>query len=619
MGESRDIKRGFGGIREIEFFIQIFQLIYGGKEVFLRGRSTFRTLHRLLEKKLIGYEDFHYLTDNYIFLRTVEHRIQQMNDIQTHAIPARGKELEMLARRMGFSSEASFLQELTSRRQKVRSIYDSLLLVKRGEPSALPYTGVLSAEFWDMDMPVEELLADALSKKGIRDTRRAIHHIIKIKDTANFFQTIRGRRLLADVLPQFIDAALQSSDPDLALLQLVDFAALMSTKESYLEVIAGRKELIAVLTFVFSHSEYLSKILMSNTAYLDSLVEGEVRSKKLAGLKKELAQLSGQYGASTAVRLFRRLEEVRLGILFLVRQTDILQLMKSLSKVAEAVLALLLQGQRPAAPTLSIISYGKLGGREITFNSDLDIVFLTRNEPSIDDIKAAEHVLKIAMSYTKDGIAYKMDTRLRPEGNKGPLVSSLEGLAYYYMHNAGLWELQALLKARPITGDNYLNGAFVKMKKEVLLAKGSFITASEIRRMRERIGKELSKESLSAGTYDIKRGEGGLGELEFIVQYLQLKHCKAHPELLLQHTLDAIRLIRKKDILNEQDSRTLYDTYIFYRNIETMLRLKNETVLKENGAVLHGLADIGGTSGGDILNALLRRKALIIGMWDRIG
>ena len=613
---SRDIKRGYGGIREIEFFIQIFQLIYGGKEVLIRDRSTFRTLHSLLQKGLIGYEDFHHLFDNYIFLRTLEHRLQQMNDIQTHTVPAGEHEIESLGKRMGFGNGTAFLEELTKRRHKVRSIYDSLLFL--GEVGRPPHLGILSAEFWDMDMPDEQLLEEELSKKQLKDTRRAIHHIMKIRNTVNSFQTIRGRRLLEDILPRFIEGALQSTDADLALLHLVNFAALMATKESYLETIAQKMELISSLIFVFSHSEYLSKILMSNTVYLDSLAEGEVRKKSLTRLKKELTVLAGQHGTYTAVRLFKRLEEVGLGILFLDKKVDMLELMKSLTKVAEAIVELLVLERDNAAPSLSVVSYGKLGGREITFNSDLDIIFLTRNEPSVDEVKTAERVLKIAMSYTKDGMAYKMDTRLRPEGNKGPLVSSLEGLAAYYTHHARLWELQALLKARPITDDNYMNKSFMSMRRKVLLARGGGITVSEIRKMCERIGKELSRESPAAGAYDIKRGKGGLGELEFIVQYLQMKYCRSHPELLVQNTIDAIRRINKAGILKDCDADMLSETYVFYRNIETMLRLRNEGTLKRDGGALQGLADIVAISSEDILDTLHRRKTLVSRMWDRL-
>ena len=216
-----------------------------------------------------------------------------------------------------------------------------------------------------MDMPDEQLLAEELSKKRVKDTNRAIYYLMKIRNTVSSFQTIRGRKLLEDLLPRFIEGALQSADADLALLHLVDFAALMAKKESYLETIAQRMELISSLIFIFSHSEYLSKIIMSNMVYLDSLEEGEVREKRLTRLKKQLTALAGLYGTNTAVRLFKRLEEVELGILFLDGKMDILELMKSLTKVAEAIVELLVMEQDSAAPSLSVVSYGKLGGREL--------------------------------------------------------------------------------------------------------------------------------------------------------------------------------------------------------------------------------------------------------------
>lgn len=613
---SRDIKRGYGGIREIEFFIQIFQLIYGGKEMLLREKSTLRCLHRLLQKGFIGYGDFSHLTENYIFFRILEHRLQQMNDTQTHTIPAGGPELDSLGRRMGFGSGGDFTKELTARRHRVRSVYDSILFV--GDAARSPYLGILSAEFWDMDSPLEQPLSEVLLSSGVADIRRAIHCLIKIRNTVNFFQTLHGRKLLEDLVPRFIEAALQSSDPDLALLQLSDFAPLMAAKESYLETILQRPELVSILSFVFSHSEYLSRILMGNTAYLDSIAEGEVKKRGLAVMKQELVLLAGIHGSATAVRLFRRREELRLGILLLGKQIDILGLMKALSKVAEAVIALLMGELGPARPAVSIISYGKMGGHEITFNSDLDVVFLTRSEPSADDVKAAERLLKTAMSYTKDGIVYKIDTRLRPEGSKGPLVSSLEGLAAYYTQHARLWELQALLKARPVTGDRAIKAAFMKMRREVLLAKGASITLAEVMKMSERISRELSKDAPATGVFDIKRGSGGLTDLEFMVQYLQLRHCRDCPGLLAQNTLEAMRRMRRAGLLTDSDANMLREAYVFYRIIETVLRLRNEVVLKVNGASMKCLSDVMGMRSEDVPEALRRKKELVSSMWESL-
>ncbi|MDA8214554.1 MAG: bifunctional [glutamate--ammonia ligase]-adenylyl-L-tyrosine phosphorylase/[glutamate--ammonia-ligase] adenylyltransferase [Nitrospiraceae bacterium] len=608
---SRDIKRGYGGIREIEFFIQIFQLIYSGKEPGLRERSTFMALHKLLQKGLIGYEDFGRLSDNYIFLRTLEHRLQQLNDIQTHTLPSSDAELDILGKKIGFLDRSAFLSELNKRRHKVRAIYDSLL-ESRKEPPQGRLTNILSSIFWDMETPIENLLTEELSKTKIRDVRKAMHYLMKIRNTIFSFQTIKGRRLLEDILPRFIDEALKGINPDLALLQLVDFSNILAAKESYLEAIAQRPEIISVLNFIFSQSEYLSKILMGSPEYIESIVEGEIRKKSLSALKNELKMLIDTHGEVTAIRLLRRFEEIKLGILFLDRKIGVIEIMKGLSKTADAILSTLLE--RHGDP-LNIIAFGKLGGREIIFNSDLDLIFITLNEPTERDIKAAEKLLRVCTSYTKDGIAYRVDTRLRPEGSKGPLVSSIKGIRDYYLRHAQAWELQALLKARPINGSR-THIYFMDMRKEVLMERGNEITIDDIKKMRERIQRELSKET--SGTYDIKLGSGGLEELEFIVQYLQLRNCKKHPQLLVQGTLDGISRLNKNGIMKNNDAMMLKETYIFYRTIETILRLRNESFLKEDSSTLQSLANFMNMDGGEILSLLNEKRAWIIDFWNKI-
>lgn len=612
---SRDIKRGYGGIREIEFFIQIFQLIYGGKESSLRERSTFKALHRLLQKGFIGYEDFGQLFDNYIFLRTLEHRLQQLNDIQTHNLPSSDMELDILGKKMGFPDRSTFLSELNRRRHKVRAIYDSLMESRKKLPQ-----GLLSNIFWDMETPVEHLMAEELSKTKITDTKKAMHYLTKIRNNIYSFQTIRGRRLLEDILPRFVDEALRGINPDLALLQLVDFSSILASKESYLEAIAQRPEIISVLNFIFSQSEYLSKILMDSPEYIESIVEGEIRKKSARALKNELKLLIERHGETTAIRLIRRFEEIKLGLLFMDRKIQVIELMKTLSKTADAILSILLERH---GTSLNIVAFGKLGGREIIFNSDLDLIFITSDEAAEADIKAAEQLLRICMSYTKDGIAYRVDTRLRPEGSKGPLVSSIKGIRDYYLKHAQVWELQALLKARPILShgvmESWSDGVkaarlFMELRREVLMERGSEITASDIKKMRDRIQKELSKEV--PGTYDIKLGSGGLEELEFIIQYLQLKNCKDNPQLLVQGTLDAIKRLNKKGILKDEDTVIMDETYMLYRNIEIILRLRNESVLKEGSSTLQSLAGFMDTDEKRILDSLNKKRAWISNFWD---
>ncbi|MCC6346599.1 MAG: bifunctional [glutamate--ammonia ligase]-adenylyl-L-tyrosine phosphorylase/[glutamate--ammonia-ligase] adenylyltransferase [Nitrospirales bacterium] len=613
--QSRDVKRGYGGIREIEFFIQVFQLIYGGKEPSLRERSTLKVLHRLVQKGFIGHEDLRHLADNYLFLRTLEHRLQQMNDLQVHSLPSGERELAILGKKMGFEGKADFLAELNARRRKVREIYDSLLFIREGGGEK-GGSRLLGNEYWDMDTPVENLLTEELAKAGVRDTRKAVHCLMKIRNNMQSFQTIRGRRLLEEVIPGFVEEALKGPNPDLSLLHLVDFSVILAAKEYYLDAISRRREIISLLTFVLSQSEYLSKILMSNPEYIESLVEGERGEKSLRTLEEELGYLVEKKGETAAIRLFRRMEEIRLGVRFLDGRLDVGRLVKALSKVAEAVLSFMV---RPASSSsLAVIGFGKLGGREITFNSDLDIIFVTQDEPAEAEVRAAERLLKAFMSYTKDGIAYRVDTRLRPEGNKGPLVSSLKGIGAYYRNTAQPWEIQALLKARPVAGAACTAAQFMVMRNEVLAGRGGEVTPVEVRKMRDRILKELSKEGGAAREYDIKLGAGGLEELEFFLQYLQLRQCRSLPELLVQGTLDAVMRLRKKGVFGDAEAAMLRDTYLFYRSIETVLRLRNEALLYEGGNALQTLADSRGMSAADLLDLLERRKEWVTAFRDSL-
>ncbi|MBZ0155935.1 MAG: bifunctional [glutamate--ammonia ligase]-adenylyl-L-tyrosine phosphorylase/[glutamate--ammonia-ligase] adenylyltransferase [Alphaproteobacteria bacterium] len=613
--QSRDIKRGYGGIREIEFFIQVFQLIYGGKDPALRERSTFKALHRLVQKGFIGHEDLRHLADNYLFLRTLEHRLQQVNDLQVHSLPSGERELDILGKKMGFAGREDFLAELDARRRRVRDIYDSLLFIREGK-GEMGGSRLLGNEYWDMDTPAENLLVEELAKAGVNDTHKAVYCLMKIRNNMHSFQTIRGRRLLEEVMPGFVEEALKGPNPDLSLLHLVDFSGILAAKEYYLDAISRRREIVSLLTFILSQSEYLSKILMSNPEYIESLVEGERGKKSLRTLREELGFLVEKRGEATAIRLFRRMEEIRLGVRFLDGRMEIARLVKVLSKVAEAVLTRMV---RPSSPSsLAVVGFGKLGGREITFNSDLDIIFVTKDEPSEDEVKAAERLLKAFMSYTKDGIAYRVDTRLRPEGNKGPLVSSLKGLGAYYRDNAQPWEIQALLKARPVAGAACTATLFLSMRNKVLRERGEEVTLAEVQKMRDRIQRELSKEGRSGREFDIKLGAGGLEELEFAVQYLQLRQCRSRPEFLVQGTLDALGRLMKKGVLEAAGAAMLRETYLFYRTIETVLRLRNESVLSERGNALQTLAGSRGISAAVFLDLLQESKERVSVFWNSL-
>ena len=581
-----DIKRGYGGIREIEFFVHALQLIYGGKEPILRERSTLKGLHLLLQKNLIGYGDYSVLSDNYRFLRTLEHRLQQLNDLQTHSLPKTESELIPLSRKMGFPDKDHFATELEQRRGMVRRIYDSLFKEERAVAlQGSEAAGMLLSE----DLSDSEL-RELLASYAIKDKEKTIRNIHHIRESTFSFQTLRGQRLLNEILPAFLSAALGSRYPDTTINNLQSFVSVLSSEESYLDLFIRNDLLIPILIRIFSQSEYLAKSIMKRREYLELFSHELYLLKSLNSLKGELRDIisTGQFMAE-AIRVFKQREEIRLGVLFLDRRIDIIRLVKGLTKTAEAVVSLCTD--ELAKDGFIVIGMGKVGGREITFDSDLDLIFACREDIQEKEIKAAERLIRLLTSYTKDGFAYRVDVRLRPEGTRGPLISTLDALERYYSRDAHAWEIQALLKARPVAGDPYTARCFMEMRERILRQRGKEVSSADIKGMRERIQRELSREKEG---FDIKLGPGGLEELEFAVQYLQLANSDGHGDLLVQGTSDAIKRLSSTRLIANEEADFLLDSYLFYRKLESFMRLRGEPVLKRSGTATGDVAEFMG-------------------------
>jgi len=597
-----DIKRGYGGIREIEFFAQALQLIYAGREPLLRERSVLKVLHRLSLKGLIGQDDYGILADNYRYLRTLEHRLQQVNDIQTHTLPSGEADLLALGRKMGCASKKQFLDDLERRRTQVRKIYDSLFAEKEEGPSE--GNTLFAEEFSDTE------LKEFLSRSRLRDIDKAVRNIRAIKDSIFNFQTLRGRRYLSEILPVFVDSALRSGSPDMALNHVQAFAVLLSTNESYLEVFSKNRLLIDLIVYVFSQSSYLTKMLIARPQYLEMIGWQEVMRKNFRTLKKEISDsLAEGRSIGDGVRLLKQMEEIRIGLLFLQKRIDVLRATKALSRTAEAILSAVLDHAAGGVDDIAVISFGKLGGREITFSSDLDLIFVSGSDVRLEQTKAGEKLLRLLISYTRDGAAYSVDTRLRPEGSKGPLVSSVEAFKRYYAEAAAFWEFQALLKARPVAGDSRTGCRFMQMARDILPLQGGMIRASDVRQMRERIMRELAKESEG---YDIKLGSGGIEDIEFTVQYLQLRHCRDHRNLLVQSTVAAVHRLAASGIISDTEARLLKEGYLFLRTLESLLRLRGESVLKKDEESLRSAAGFMGCENPEELRLRLEKMRTAI-------
>ncbi|NOY40161.1 MAG: bifunctional [glutamate--ammonia ligase]-adenylyl-L-tyrosine phosphorylase/[glutamate--ammonia-ligase] adenylyltransferase, partial [Nitrospirae bacterium] len=527
-----DIKRGYGGIREIEFFVQTFQLIYGGDNRALRTHRLFNAIQVLRWLKLVPQEDLAILWDNYLYLRRLEHYLQMKEDLQTHTLPAAGQETEVLARKMGFYSAAEFLADLRLRRMQVKNMYNSLL----GTEEDL-HAEVLA--LLEGDLADDELMG-YLSFRGVKAPQAGIIHLRKVREQMRTFKTQRERAILRRVVPQFLEKAFNAESPDRVLKGLESFIAVLGEKEAYLTGVAEHKGLIDAMVKLFSLSSYLSRVFLSSNRYLDTLVEGLIIRKTKKRVEEELRR-NVQFGEGVmeAVGEYRRAEEIRLGLFFLMDVLTIHDLLRYLSHLADAIIEIILE-RINNNQGFSIIGLGKLGGRELTFGSDLDIIFLS-DIPG--GVRTAESVIKTLTTYTDKGMLYNVDVRLRPDGSKGALVKDIAGYRNYYLRSAHPWELQALLRARPVAGDMRAGRAFMEMGREVLMQRGKEVKREDIHAMRQRIVRELSQE---AAGMDIKLGPGGIEEIEFHVQFLQLQHVSENPEILVQNTPVAINRLAKK-------------------------------------------------------------------------
>ena len=570
-----DIKRGYGGIREAEFFIQTFQLMYGNEHTGLRTHRFLNAVQSLRWIGIVPEEDLVTLRDNYLYLRRLEHLLQMKDDLQTHSLPASEDDLRALARKMEFPSMSMFLSDLRLRRMKTRKMYNSLL----GTEEDVHAEAITLLE---EDINEEELIG-YLSFRGLKASSAGLMNLTRIREQFSLFKTQRECTAMRKVIPLLIEKALNSESPDRALKGLENFFTTLGIKETYLSGLTERKELRDGIIKIFSLSTYLTRVFLSTPRYLDLLLEGNVIRKTLKRTREEIERSISSGYSETSIAEYKNAEEIRLGSFFLMRIINVYDLVRYLSHLADTAIGITTEKVlTPVNPPFvmgngfSVLGLGKLGGREITFGSDLDIIFLSEKS---DDLKIAEKVIKTLSTYTDKGIIYNIDMRLRPDGEKGVLLNDMEGYRNYYLKSAHPWEIQALLKIRPIAGDRNLAGLFMKMAKEVILKRGIELEIENVKAMRERIIKELSHESKGI---DIKLGPGGIEDIEFYVQWLQLHHARMAPEILVQDTVSAIRRLTKKGILSTREGQTFLNSYEYLRTLETFMRLNEEHVIIED-------------------------------------
>ncbi|OQY20427.1 MAG: bifunctional glutamine synthetase adenylyltransferase/deadenyltransferase [Desulfobacteraceae bacterium 4572_35.1] len=611
-GANENLKLGKGCVREIEFFTQALQMVYAGKNPQVRERSTLKALLLLRDAGFLPAEEAENLRQAYIFLRTVEHRIQVVQERQTHNLPTSQQERHTLARRCGFSSTDEFMAALEQHRQAVTTIYRSLFYAGEDEvvDEIKPVVRFLLDDEGDSD-----LAKDVLEEHGFRDPDRAYEILVRLRTGhVGAHMTAQVRRHFERALPLMIQEILDSPEPDMALNNLEEFLLRARGQGTFYVLLAENNRINHLLVALFGTSKFLSHIFIQRPELLDSLVSSYyvVGAKSLddmcADLKVQMQQARDYEDKLDILRRFRNEEFLRIALNDL--RGDVLQgrSLEQLSFLAisclrEAVIIardeLIHRFGLPFCKTgsgqwreaeFAILGMGKLGGMELNYHSDLDIIFMYsghgENQPiSGTEVarfkqltnqeyfsKLAQRIISVLTIATREGRVYEIDTRLRPSGNQGPLVTSLSAYENYHQSSAQLWERQALTKAKVVVGNPIIVRQINQINKRITWEKplpGEL--QAEIYRLRGRMEREIAQESTEK--VNIKTGRGGMVDVEFLVQYLQLLHGAEFEKIRLPNTLEALRAIKNQGLLPIDEADALNDGYKFLRRLENKLRL----------------------------------------------
>jgi glutamate-ammonia-ligase adenylyltransferase len=613
---ERNVKLGRGGIREIEFIVQAHQLLHAGRQPFLQTPQTLACLAKLAEYHLLPETTAGQLAEAYRFLRDVEHRLQMDANLQTHTLPTESRALLRLARLMGFRTASAFEAARRRHTGRVRRAYEQFLKPEEPAAAAAPTAG-FPRGFEGHETAWKTWLA----RRGFRDPDRAFRVLRELVEGPGFVHVSARTEEMAwrlverlfefcprpgDGAPRAV-AAVEGrpvlSDPDRVVTRLDSFISAYGTRAMLFEMWTSNPALFDLLLLLFDRSEFLAETMIRAPELYDELVFSD-RLRQAKRAEEILADL--RHGRDDPdqfvwLRRYHEAELLRIGLRDILGLADFEQNLAELSALADAclqyALEVVMRAHRLKSPPFVIIGLGKLGGCEINYGSDLDVVFVARsgarNLARLQQLAVA--VLDLISRRTERGLVFHTDTRLRPDGEKGLLVNTLDAFEEYYRRRARLWEIQALTRTRPVAGDAELGAAFQQLAARLTNfspdAPGADRPACftpdwkrQIHAMRMRIEKERTPQGKDA--LAIKTGRGGLMDAEFIAQTLCLEHGWQEA-----HTLRALERARDAGVLPDADR--LLDNYRALRRVEGILRrwsYEGETVLPEDPAPFYRVA-----------------------------
>ena len=586
-----DLKNGEGGIREIEFFVQALQLIHAGKRTQLRLRGTLATLDALQFAGLVTDVEHLALWRAYRWLRHAEHVLQLEAGLQTQTVPSDPAHLEVFAQRLGYaatettSASTAFAFELFRHTSEVSTLFSTL-----GDPPADDRAEITEILRGDLD-PNDE--AAALARLGFRDVTAASAELARarrntgspLSPTATPRTTRIGAALLAEIAA--------SADPDQALRSFGDLIAQRGEAWSIWRLLEEQPAILRLLGSILGSSAYLARTLVDTPELIDLLVQlgqtppTRTAQQVAADLAARLADVPGDDPEAlwSAIAEVKNGHVLRVGLADFAGALDPLAVCAELTAIAEAclehalaIVALQLaerHGRPPDNARLAVLGLGKLGGRELGYAADLDVVFVFNggDENTVDWFsRCAQRLLGALRQRTPRGRLYEVDTRLRPSGSQGLLVTSLAGWRRYHEKDARMWERQALTKLRPVAGDRALGAEVQQLAIETVYGSSPDpkLVADEITKMRDRVERELG------GSSDLKTGAGGVMDVEFAAQYLQLVYGHAHPALRTTSTSAALNAAVACGVAPAREIELLDQGYRFLRGIEHRLRVVHD-------------------------------------------
>jgi [glutamine synthetase] adenylyltransferase / [glutamine synthetase]-adenylyl-L-tyrosine phosphorylase len=582
---ERDLKLGPGGIREAEFFVQSLQLIWGGREKELRRTNTLDALRRLRARGLVTDKESREVGDAYLALRRLEHRVQFATGLQTHQIPADPGLTERIARSLGWSGAAELERELDKTRKRVARRFGSLLGPARD--GSHPATKL--DRFWAaVDARDEaQVRAQLPGGMGLLASPDLARHILALARRPDFPLGASARDAHGDLAPVLLEGIAEAADPEQAARLLSTFFARLPTPSVYVRALSEDHHAARRLCTVLGASAFVGEALVSRPELFDRLLFGrgapDAESATRA-VDEEVQQLAPDADVDDVVGALRRAKgrvTMEVGLADLAGEIGTRPVTMTLSALADATVEhavrFAMKEHGFGETGLAVIAMGKLGGREIGYGSDLD-VFFAYEATDDDDVQAryvrtAQRVIRLLSTPHGDGPGYDLDTRLRPSGNQGLLVVSCDAFARYHESAAQDWERQALVKARFCGGDAALGARVIDVAMHAAYERGA-APPETIHHLRMRMEKELAGERTTPGRarYDLKLGHGGLVDVEFAAQWLQMKYGK-DPRVRTPDTEAALDALEACGYLDASLATALRDGYQTLRRMEQRLRV----------------------------------------------